>query len=310
MTEESGGPALSIAEVERETGISKDTLRVWERRYGFPRPGRNAFGERSYPAAQVARLRLIHRLMDQGMRPGRIFALPPAEMQARAAGEPPLARSALHDLALYLVKTHQAAELRRELEQAVVRDGLSRFVTETAAPLAALVGDAWMSGEIRVFEEHLFTEQMQGVLRQAIARVPTAGGTPTILFSTLPGEQHGLGLLMAEAACAVEGVHCVALGVQTPVSELVAAARVHGADVVALSVSGSYPAGALREGVQGLRRSLAAVTEIWCGGAGAARLRHPPRGVRVLRDLASIGDALARWRGAHAPARTAAPPAA
>ena len=81
MEKEKGIAGLSIAAVERETGISKDTLRVWERRYGFPRPERNAFGERTYPAEQVARLRLIHRLMDQGMRPGRIFALSPAEMQ-------------------------------------------------------------------------------------------------------------------------------------------------------------------------------------------------------------------------------------
>ena len=225
MREERATTGLSIAAVERETGISKDTLRVWERRYGFPRPERNAFGERTYPAAQVARLRLIHRLMDQGMRPGRIFALTPAEMQARVEGEVPAARSTLDDLALYLVKTHQTAELRRELGQAVVRDGLFRFVTETAAPLAALVGEAWMRGEIQVFEEHLFTEQMQGVLRQAIAQVPTAGGAPKVLLSTLPGEQHGLGLLMAEAACALEGAQCVSLGIQTPLSELVAAAR-------------------------------------------------------------------------------------
>ena len=31
---------LSIAAVERDTGLSKDTLRVWERRYGFPVPER------------------------------------------------------------------------------------------------------------------------------------------------------------------------------------------------------------------------------------------------------------------------------
>ena len=44
---------LSIAAVERDTGIGKDTLRVWERRYRFPEPGRDANGERIYPLAQV-----------------------------------------------------------------------------------------------------------------------------------------------------------------------------------------------------------------------------------------------------------------
>ena len=32
-------PLLSIAAVERETGLGKDTLRAWERRYGFPEKG-------------------------------------------------------------------------------------------------------------------------------------------------------------------------------------------------------------------------------------------------------------------------------
>jgi methanogenic corrinoid protein MtbC1 len=301
-TNEKSADGLSIAAVERETGISKDSLRVWERRYGFPIPARNAFGERVYPAAQVGRLRMIRRLMDQGMRPGRIFALPPGELQTLAAGAPAAARSALHDLALYLVKTHQTTELRRELGQAVERDGLFRFLTETAAPLAALVGEAWMRNEIEVFEEHLFTEQMQGVLRQAIAQVPTAGGTPKVLLSTLSGEQHGLGLLMAEAACALEGAQCVSLGVQTPVGELVAAARANAADVVALSFCGSYSAGAMREGVQVLRRDLPAAIALWCGGAGAARLRNPPAGVLVINDLGSIGSALLEWRGAREPA--------
>ena len=43
----------SIGGVERDTGLTKDTLRVWERRYGFPRPQRDAFGERTYSAAEV-----------------------------------------------------------------------------------------------------------------------------------------------------------------------------------------------------------------------------------------------------------------
>ena len=67
---------LSIAAVERDTGIGKDTLRVWERRYGFPKPGRDANDERSYPMVQVERLRVIKRLMDQGHRPGRVVAQP------------------------------------------------------------------------------------------------------------------------------------------------------------------------------------------------------------------------------------------
>ena len=66
---------LNIAAVERETGLSKDVLRKWEMRYGFPAPLRDSLGERAYPAEQVNRLRLIKRLMDAGMRPSRVVNL-------------------------------------------------------------------------------------------------------------------------------------------------------------------------------------------------------------------------------------------
>ena len=75
---------LSIAAVERDTGLSKDTLRVWERRYGFPAPQRDQYGERIYPLEQVDRLRAIRRLMDAGHRPGKIIGLTDAELAALA----------------------------------------------------------------------------------------------------------------------------------------------------------------------------------------------------------------------------------
>lgn len=44
---------LPISVVERETGIPKDLLRMWERRYGFPEPARDAQGDRVYPREQA-----------------------------------------------------------------------------------------------------------------------------------------------------------------------------------------------------------------------------------------------------------------
>ena len=79
--------SVSIAAVERDTGIGKDTLRIWERRYGFPTPGRDAFGERSYPLDQVEKLRVIKRLLDQGHRPGRIVALPMETLMRLSQGQ-------------------------------------------------------------------------------------------------------------------------------------------------------------------------------------------------------------------------------
>ena len=68
--------------MERDTGLSKDTLRMWERRYGFPEPLRDANGERVYPVGQVEKLQLIKRLMERGHRPGKIIPLAMEELLA------------------------------------------------------------------------------------------------------------------------------------------------------------------------------------------------------------------------------------
>lgn len=292
---------IGIAAVERETGLSKDTLRVWERRYGFPKPARDAHGERAYPLEQVQQLRRIRRLIDQGARPGRIFALgvDALEVQARGKTEPATGERAAE---LDLLRTNRIAELRTALEQAALRGGLYEFVTGTAAPLTTQVGEAWARGELQVYEEHLFSEQLQAVLRGAIARLAGAGSAPKVLLSTLPGEQHGLGLLMAQAVLALEGAECVSLGTQTPVRELADAVRAERAQILALSASGSYPASQLKDGVAQLRAALPAEVELWCGGEGAARLRRPAPGVRIIGNLAGVREALAAWRDARATA--------
>ncbi len=289
---------LSIAAVEMETGLSKDVLRVWERRYGFPCPQRGPGGDRVYTADQLVKLKLICRLVDAGLRPGRILPMP-LEALRELAGEEPLPRAHVNSMlqqAMRLLMEYRSGELRRELNQAILRDGLYRFITETAAPLSAMVGEAWTRGEIRIFEEHLFTETLTIVLRGAIAQLPGNGRPPRVLLTTLPAEPHALGLLMAEAALSLEGADCVSLGTQTPVSDIAAAAIANRSDVVALSFAGNFPPKTLSEGLTALRRSLPSQVALWGGGAGMGRLRRVPEGVLRLSTLDDVGHALTEWR--------------
>lgn len=304
-------PAASIAAAARDTGLSKDTLRVWERRYGFPRPDRDAFGERTYPPEQVDKLRLIKRLMDRGHRPGKIIGLPVEHLRQIAqatAIEPPSAAEdggQLERLRGYieLVKQHRVESLRQQLSQSLFRVGLSRFVIELVAPLTERVGDAWSRGELEVFEEHLYTESIQVILRNAINAIPLAGADqaarPRILLTTFPQEGHGLGVLMAEALFTLEGGRCLSLGVQTPIRDIVLAATAQQADLVALSFSSALSAGAVLDGLVELRAELPASIEIWAGGSSPALHRRAPQGVRTLRTLEAIAPALAEWRDAH-----------
>ncbi|MBV8470273.1 MAG: MerR family transcriptional regulator [Burkholderiaceae bacterium] len=298
----------TISDVERDTGVAKETLRVWERRYDFPRPVRDPNGERVYSEEQVQKLRLVKRLIDLGFRPGRVIQLSAAELQAMAekagSGKHPAAAVPHPDLQMYLglCKTHEMEVLRRRLSQALLVMGLKSFVTDLVAPLTSLVGEAWAYGQLAVFEEHLYTESVNMVMRSAIFSVPQANngmGAPRIMLTTLPQERHGLGLLMMEAMCVVEGAHCISLGVQTPLQDIVEAARAQRIDIVALSFSASSNPRQAMDGLADLQARLPEHCALWAGGASTSLKRRNPKFMRVL-ELAEISAAITEWRGRHA----------
>lgn len=296
---------FSIAAVERDTGLSKDVLRMWERRYGFPTPERDSNGERTYSSAQVDRLRLIKRLMDLGHRPGKLIAAADEELNTLASRRsvrqvsPASATADELSVLLQLIKQHDAAGYQQAMQQRLARQGMQRFVQDTVAPLTRSVGESWEDGSFEVFEEHLFTELTKRLLRQAIANLPGGQRSPRILLTSVPEEPHVIGLLMAESLFTLEGAECIPLGTQMPLLEIGRAANAHQADIVALSFSTAFPQRQIPALLQQLRMVLPSEISLWVGGGGVARLAKMD-GVTLLNSLDEALTAITEWRDQHA----------
>lgn len=299
--------SLSISAVERDTGISKDTLRVWERRYGFPGPERDQYGERLYSLEQVDKLRLIRRLLDLGHRPGRIVRHTAHDLQAlvdQTTPAPIVERDEALEVGLdhflELLKNNNIEELRAQLAQTAMRLGVEKFVTCVAAPLTQMIGDAWARGYLQIFEEHLYTESIEVVIRNAINSIPQQQpGSPRVLLTTFPNEPHGIGLLMVEAVMTLEGCRCVSLGTQTPILEIIAASAAQKAEIVALSFTAAPNPTLIYEGIDQLRANLPESVELWIGGRCPSLSRRSPAAVHLLDSLTDIRPRLARWRGSR-----------
>src|SRR5689334_17762917 len=80
---QASGPELGMGDVVGRTGVAEATLRMWERRYGFPAPQRLASGHRRYSERDVEMIRAVAAKRAAGL------ALPVAVEQARSEGSQP-----------------------------------------------------------------------------------------------------------------------------------------------------------------------------------------------------------------------------
>lgn len=306
---------LTIAEVERQTNISKDSLRMWERRYGFPAPVRDALGERRYSLAALERLQWIKRLLDAGQRPGQVIPMSPQQLQSQLGQAAAMATRARRGAAarqmaymealsndwLLLIQEHRLNQLRDALGQEVIRLGLGDAIEQVFAPLSVQVGQAWLRGDLSIYQEHLFSEVLVGLLRENLARLDALQARdahgPRVLLTTLPGEQHLMGLLMAECFFALQRCQRFQLGSNTPLPDIEAAVAALDIDVLAISCSVHASAREVLGGLTQLRHRIPESRAIWVGGsAPSLRSRKLPIGVVHVATASALVDQIVRWR--------------
>lgn len=67
VSDEPPGTVVSATRFATMTGVSRERLRTWERRYGFPRPLRVGHGPRRYELNDAARVVAVRRAAEQGV---------------------------------------------------------------------------------------------------------------------------------------------------------------------------------------------------------------------------------------------------
>lgn len=298
----------SILVVARETGLSMDLLRVWERRYGFPRPERRpGSNRRLYSSADVERLLAIRQVMELGYRVGDVIdkTLPElAALAGRGATPAPevspvgvVRARATHprELVERLAKD-EIALLEDDLRHAGATLGPRRFVTDVAHPLAVAVGDAWAAGELSIRHEKVATECLATRMHAMLAGYQDVAGSPLVLLATPPGEPHALGLQMVALYLVAAGAKPRLLGASTPTEEILDAARAFRAGVVGLTVTPAAEPVATKAELKRLRRRLDPSVHLWVGGSGAAALGALGPGVRLTTSWEAVDGALEAWR--------------
>lgn len=296
-------PGYSIRVVSRLTGISSDTLRMWERRYGFPKPERNTTGVRVYAQEHVERLLLVARALKAGYRAGEVIHRSRdelSELLATAAGtslETASTPASVQTL-LAALERMDMDTLRVELRSSIATLGPKGFLTEVAGPLLEHVGEGWATRRLDVRHEHLLSEVLSTQLRLLTSAYEGSTG-PVIVLATLPGELHALGLEMVALYSAIGGATPRLLGPDTPPDQIVAAARSLSARAVGISVSAGSDLAVTATHVSWMLQELGEGFEVWVGGKRARSLSvSSPRFHRVV-TWSDLDGRLEKLASAH-----------
>jgi len=279
-----------IGAAARLAGVSTHALRVWERRYGVPTPGRSEGGARLYSDAEVDRLRLFKRAVDRGHAIGQIAALGPAELERLAGGPSAFAvgraetAGELLDELMQAIASFDSVQAERLLERARVLLSARELVLEVLAPLLARVGQAWQSGALCTASEHVASTLVREHAGRLLRQLPAEEGAELLLVSTPASELHELGALLAAAIAKIHGYNVLYLGPNLPAAEIALAARVARADLVALSIVALAPQAAAVE-VRELAEALPPGVDLLLGGAQA----HAANLI-AQRDLSPLGS--------------------
>lgn len=289
-----GGARLTIGALSRATDIPVETLRTWERRYGYPRPERKPSGHRLYAAATIPRLRRIAEVLARGHRPAEVVSAPDTvltgllDSTARPVREQADVRTELApEELLDAVERFQAETLTGALLADWARLGPLPFLERRVAPLLRAVGTAWEQGRLDVSHEHFVSERVGDLLRSV--RLPSEERAlgPLVVLATLPGERHGLGLQMAALVLAVAGCRVLHLGTEVPLREIATLARDILARAVGISVSSATGGRSTVRHLATLRTLLPRRITLLVGGEGSAGVGT---GMTRLHELRALDD--------------------
>jgi DNA-binding transcriptional MerR regulator/methylmalonyl-CoA mutase cobalamin-binding subunit len=288
----------SIKAVAQATGLTVETLRAWERRYAVVTPVRDASGRRVYRPEDVLRLRRLREATERGhpisrlapLSDERLAALLDAPADRRAQGT----AQALVDRILEAAQEFRTVDCEQAITLAIAMLPPPRLVAEVLQPLLREVGERWHRGEWSIAQERMVTKIVTRHVGLMLDAYDRAARRESVVFATLQGERHELGLLMSAMICASRGFKVHYLGADLPAAEIGRFARELGASVVALSVVWQEGIGDLTAQLAQLAAALPPGTAIWIGGSASPVLAQEtlPACCVLLRDSAEFEQRL------------------
>ena len=292
-----------IHRVAKLTGLSRDVIRVWERRFGLFKPIRGANRYRNYSDEDVALLRFLKQQLDAGASIGDLAKIGREELLVRMRATAP--RAAIVDNTFSRLLRELLAALdpfdritfEKRLNGAVAVVPFDEALHGILLPLQEHVGQLWHDGQVNIAIEHYVTKQIQQKIFSAMNQLPVAEFGVKVVVACPPGEEHDIAALAVAYRCRVRGCRVYYLGANVPVSALTNLCRNVEPDITLLSFPRALPEAQAVELIQDLSAELKPVSAVMAGGRGALAMRQyfTESGIDLLESFGDLDDTLERF---------------
>jgi DNA-binding transcriptional MerR regulator/methylmalonyl-CoA mutase cobalamin-binding subunit len=289
-----------IHRVAKLTGLSRDVIRVWERRFGLIQPTRGANRYRLYSDEDVALLRYVKAELDKGRSIGELVALGSENLRAQSRASAPAVPQGtyarvLAELEATLTPLNPSA-FEARLNGAVAVIPFDEALRGILVPLQIRVGDLWAESKLDVSVEHYVTKQVQQKLFTAMNQMADNEAGRRVVVACGPEELHEMGAHVVAYLCKLRGYRVHYLGARVPVPAL--AAMCLGVTAAVALVSLTLPIGKVEADTlaKQLLDHVRPLCPVWVGGQGSASVEESLTSHRleVIGGLSDLEKRLAR----------------
>ena len=287
---EAGAGPFRIQAAAELSGVAAATLRAWERRYGVPVPRRTASAYRLYTADDVAQVRRMRVLVEEGISPAEAARVVLGSPAAVSADEhvPIDGLELAHTRILAATQRWDATAIDVELMRLSMMLDAQTLFERVVAPVLVEVGERWERGEMSIAQEHLVSERLEVAVRASLRTLERSDG-PLVVLACVDAEQHVLGLLGAALRFAASGARTVVLGAMTPPSAVADAVRSMAPRLVGLSLSQPMPVASARALFRAYGKACGSTPWV-LGGAATAEMKQA---VEAAGGIAAVGPSSA-----------------
>ncbi len=265
------GAGYRIKTVAGLTGVPRNTLLAWERRYNFVSPLRSGNHYRLYSEADVARIREVKALVDEGHAVSEAIAILQARTVVTELPASPLGGETLEGAvdAIFSALVGFDRRLADDLFAGLAHVSYAETLERVLFPILRRVGDGWAAGDLTIVQEHFASAFCRDQLVAILLRLgcgPPDG--PRVVCACMPDESHELGLLGVSIHLALKGWRVTHLGARVPEEQLRDFVAEYPPDLVCISVVVETPKKDLLGYARRLRKALPARTRLSFGGSG------------------------------------------